>query len=146
MVEWFDNGGIMLNVNRMETKKNIGDRVLAIRKQLGLTQSEFGALLGGLKKSAISAYEKNDNPLSVMTAIKVAALGQISIDELLLGKASEPEDCTACGNEVVAHRADLSYFENRVVAMLRALDPRDYPAVLEFLTCVIATSPYIDEE
>lgn len=145
-MEWFDNCGIMLNVACMKTKKNIGERVLAVRQKLGLTQTEFGVLLGGLKKSAISAYEKNDNPLSVATAIKVAELGHVSVDELLLGRSYEAVDCDACGHEVAAYRSDLNCFENRVLAMLRVLDPRDYPAVLEFLDCVISTSSHLGEK
>lgn len=113
-----------------------------VRRQLGLTQTEFGSLLGGLKKSAISAYEKNDNPLSVSTAIKIAELGQVSVDELLLGRSSESIECESCGSGVVCYRSELNYFENRVLSMLHALDPRDYGVVLEFIDRIIATSSY----
>lgn len=130
----------------MKTKKTIGDRVLIVRRQLGLTQTEFGTLLGGLKKSAISAYEKNDNPLSVSTAIKIAELGRVSMDELLLGRSPESVDCGTCGTEVTCYHPELSYFENRVLSMLHALDPRDYGAVLEFIDRIVATSSYSDIE
>ncbi len=142
--EWFDNGGKMVNVCYMNSKQTIGERVLLVRRQLGLTQSEFGTLLGGFKKSAVSAYEKNDNPLSVATAIKIAELAQIPLDELLLGSSDGDVDCEECGSGVVA-RSELTYFENRVLNMLSDLDPRDYSAVLEFLASLIATSPYRDD-
>lgn len=145
LVELFDNGGTMVNIHSMNSKQTIGERVLLVRHQLGLTQAEFGALLGGLKKSAISAYEKNDNPLSVATAIRVAELAQVSLDELLLGASHSGVSCQECGTDVAICRTDLTYFENRVMLMLRDLDPRDYSAVLEFLRCIVATTPYGDE-
>lgn len=135
----------MLNVYLMNSKQTIGERVLLVRRQLGVTQAEFGALLGGLKKSAISAYEKNDNPLSVATAIKIAELARVSLDELLLGVTHGNVDCEECGPEVVVSCSELTCFENRVMLMLRGLDPRDYSAVLEFLASLIATSPYRDD-
>lgn len=132
-------------VSNMSCLQTIGERVLLVRRQLGLNQSEFGALLGSLKKSAISAYETNENPLSVATAIKVAEIAKVSLDELLLGSSRGGLDCKECGSEINIYQSELSYFENRVMLMIRDLDPRDYCAVLELLGCIIATSPYGEE-
>lgn len=123
----------------MEMMETVGDRILTIRKKLGLNQTEFGALLGGLKKSAISAYEKNDNPLSIATAVQIAELGSISLEELVTGE----DPCLA--NEHSFHEGQMPYltdFEQRMIIMLRKLDPRDYGAILEFFQQMEKTNPY----
>lgn len=74
----------------MKTKRSeIGDRILSIRKKLEKTQTEFGDLLGGIKKSPISSYEKGDAYPRPDTLALIASLGKVTLDWLITGQEQE---------------------------------------------------------
>jgi len=65
----------------MEKFKNIemGRRIKRIRDSLGLNQTEFGGLLGGLAASTISGYETGDREPKIKILKEIASLGEMSI-------------------------------------------------------------------
>lgn len=64
----------------------VGNRIKSIRDRLGLTQMEFGKILG-LCTAAINNYEKGRIPAGWIL-IKIAGIGKVSLDWLLTGKES----------------------------------------------------------
>ncbi len=70
------------------SKKELGQRIHEIRKKLGLNQSEFGARIGGFQKNAVSSYEIGDSSPKPETLVKIAELGDITLDWLLTGNDS----------------------------------------------------------
>ncbi|MDI6841041.1 MAG: S24 family peptidase [bacterium] len=68
-----------------------GKRILYIRKRvLGLTQVEFGKLLG-VSHDTVSSYEKDIHEPPSDVLIKIAKLGSCSVDWLLTGKEVRPQ-------------------------------------------------------
>ncbi|MEN6316619.1 MAG: helix-turn-helix transcriptional regulator [Clostridiaceae bacterium] len=69
--------------------KNItlGDRIRNIRKRLKLNQADFALKIGLESPMAISSYENNQTEPDISKLIKISEIGNISLDELLTGKA-----------------------------------------------------------
>ena len=66
-------------------KNAVGDRIKSIRKQKGLTMKEFGKLVDNAAQSLVSRWENGlTSPNSKRLKI-IAALGSISVNELLYG-------------------------------------------------------------
>ena len=66
------------------SKKQIGERVRALRTDRGLTQTELGEMLN-LNQSNISAIERGDRGVTIHQAVRIAKALQVSVDELLTG-------------------------------------------------------------
>jgi SOS-response transcriptional repressor LexA len=71
--------------NSVNTVSHIGHRIKAIRKQIGLTQSEFAEKLG-TTQAAVSKYEVNEREPEIVTLIKIAELGFTTLDWLITGE------------------------------------------------------------
>lgn len=69
----------------MEKFKNIemGKRIKRIRDSLGLNQTEFGELLGGLAASTISGYEIGDREPRIKILKEISSLGGMSIGSFM---------------------------------------------------------------
>lgn len=69
-------------------KAEVGKRIFTIRKSLGLTMKEFGELLGDpiASDSIVSRWEKGKSLPNNERLKKIAELGSIEVEELLLGK------------------------------------------------------------
>jgi transcriptional regulator with XRE-family HTH domain len=61
----------------------IGDRISARRKELGMTQEELARLMGYKSKAAISKIETNVNDITQSTVVKFAEVLQTSIAYLM---------------------------------------------------------------
>lgn len=66
----------------------IGERLLDLRKDAGLTQDELAAALK-INKHSISAYERDKNEPSDALKIEIALYFHVSVD-YLLGMTDEP--------------------------------------------------------
>jgi len=64
--------------------RQIGRRIKTIREKLDYTQGQFANLLG-VSNRAISSYEQGDSNPSIKNLIKIAKIGEVSIDWLLTG-------------------------------------------------------------
>lgn len=63
-------------------KKELNESIRAIRKSLGLTQDQFAHELG-IKRSLVGAYEEGRAEPRLELICKIAALGNISVEDLL---------------------------------------------------------------
>lgn len=71
------------------TRQSLGERIFQVRKKLNMSQTAFGRLLGGIKKSPISTYEKGDAYPRPDTLAQIARVGGVSLDWLLTGEEAE---------------------------------------------------------
>ena len=65
-------------------KKQVGRRILAIRKRRNLTLIDFAKKVGA-SKSSVSDWEKGFRLPPEVTLTKIAVMGNISVDKLLYG-------------------------------------------------------------
>lgn len=66
-------------------KKSIGLRILKIRNSLGYNQADFGKLVN-VSNASVSAYENGDSYPSIGTLIRIAQLGRVTIEWLIMGE------------------------------------------------------------
>ncbi|MHB1051366.1 MAG: helix-turn-helix domain-containing protein [Bacteroidota bacterium] len=68
------------------SRREIGERILAIRKKLKLKQEEFGEKIGGKSKAAISKYENGETYPPIETLLVIADLADVSLEFVITGK------------------------------------------------------------
>lgn len=68
-------------------KKQVGRRILAIRKRRNLTLIDFAKKVGA-SKSSVSDWEKGFRLPPEMTLTKIAIMGNTSVDKLLYGNGN----------------------------------------------------------
>jgi len=66
----------------------INERVKAARKELGLTQTEFGKLCGGVSKAAVSQWEHGDTKPTLDSLVPLERKKSISSDWILSGRGA----------------------------------------------------------
>ena len=72
-------------------KIKVGERIKQVRKKLGMNQSEFGRNLdeiSPIRQSTVREWEAGNNFPSMERIIKIAKLGNVSIDYLVTGSES----------------------------------------------------------
>ncbi|MGH9323114.1 MAG: helix-turn-helix domain-containing protein [Vicinamibacteria bacterium] len=69
------------------SKKNMGERIRALRLQKGLTQVELGKKMG-MTQSNISEIERGIRGLTVRQLLKLSSILSASTDTILLGSSS----------------------------------------------------------
>lgn len=99
----------------MDTKKNIGQRIRVIRQRLKMSQEKLAQELG-VANTSISSYETGDSYPSVPGLIKMAEIGDVTLDWLLLGHEIKPKD--------------FRYEESRLVKAFRQANREDQEAIL----------------
>jgi len=155
---------IMLNLNQ-----DIGKRIREIRKQAKLTQPEVGEILG-VEKAAISKYEageaKRGVPINLL--VKIADLGNVSLDYLITGKGpgqelqpADPVEVLIFGNpktvekikdrlrsevreEFTAYKKELTPDEDHLLHVWRHTSPEIQGAALTILEQSAKESRVID--
>lgn len=75
---------IVFNCGMSIQRTEMGKRIRGIRKKAEMNQEQFGATLG-VVKSSISGYESGDGTPSIEALIKIAEIGQVTLDWLLTG-------------------------------------------------------------
>lgn len=65
-------------------KKSIGARIRKVRNSLGHNQTKFGNLVGA-SNASISSYENGDSYPSIGILIRIAQVGNIAIEWLIMG-------------------------------------------------------------
>jgi transcriptional regulator with XRE-family HTH domain len=124
----------------MEKGENtLGGRIRRVREGEGLTLVGLGELLG-LGKSAVSQYEHSVTNPSPETLVKIAEIGNVTIDWLITGKKphSAVDRVAEAPSEYVRGQA-LGEDERRFVTMLRRIPQSQKREILDKLT-----SYYID--
>ena len=88
------------------TKKQIGQRVMTLRKAKGLSQEDLAKRVG-LSRSSLTQLEKGRRNLTVLELHTMAALFSISLDEFLYAGYSNKQEKLPSGNE--ASEVKLNY-------------------------------------
>lgn len=66
-------------------KKEVGKRIYDIRKKYGYSMQKFGELIDGAPKGSVNSWEKGVNLPNDKRLEEIAALGDMSVNELLYG-------------------------------------------------------------
>jgi len=73
--------------------KTIGDRIREIRESLELTGEKFGKRLN-VSRAAVSNWESNNRTPDAEMLVKIADLGNVSVD-YILGRTKRPTEAIA---------------------------------------------------
>lgn len=68
----------------MITKIELGERISAARKRLGLSQAEVGQKFGKISHAAISDIERGKTTLGIEDITKMSEILQVSFEDLTL--------------------------------------------------------------
>jgi transcriptional regulator with XRE-family HTH domain len=101
-------------------KKDTGRRIRQIRASLKLTQAQMAELLQ-VSTAAISAWELGDSGISIEAAIRLATLGEVSMDYIFRGSSE--------GAATKIHE-DLTPEEQQLLSNFRSSDKADQAALL----------------
>ena len=89
---------------------NVGDNILRIREQKGITRKELAEALN-VSLPSITRYEKAYRDITTEKIIKIAAALNVSPSELFVDQSS-PNDCTKQPNNIAyAEMDDLELFK-----------------------------------
>lgn len=117
----------------METNesKERGARIRAIRKKLGLNQTEFGKLLdcegaAGKTKGTISGYETGSINPSLDLLTQMAKIGECSFEEIATGK--QPQKTVEIGTASPAGNRDVA---SDILGALKSLPLRQRYEMIE---------------
>lgn len=104
----------------------LGKKIKQIREKLKLNQAQFAQLLGFESPMAVSHYEKDKRVPDLNTLVKIAEMGNVSLD-FFTGK--EPEKPQGVAEEVAA------YGDPEITEILHLLkeSPHDKKLVLKLL-------------
>lgn len=80
--------------------KEIGARIRRIRDEKGLTQEEFGKLIG-VQGAAVSKYEKGDIDPGTAGIVRIAETGGVAIDWLITGKGPPPSPAKMTDEDIL---------------------------------------------
>jgi transcriptional regulator with XRE-family HTH domain len=108
-------------------KKSIGARIRKIRNSLGHNQIEFGKLVG-VSNASISSYEKGDSYPTIGALIKIAHLGNVTIEWLIMGEDASKETLKRL----------LSDEELKLLAAFDSADPEDRRIILRVVESIAA--------
>lgn len=93
-----------------------GERVLEIRKSLGLTMDKFGEKLG-VQKSAISKIEKDKVNLSDQMTKSICREYHVNYDYLMTGEGDMFDDLPQTVLDELCRQYDLDEFDKALVEM-----------------------------
>lgn len=93
-----------------------GERIKAIRKELGLTLEKFGEKLG-VGKTAISKIEKNERNLTDQMAKAICREYNVDYDYLMYGEGDMFTDLPKTILDELCMQFDLDDFDRAVVEM-----------------------------
>lgn len=93
-----------------------GERIKAIRKELGLTLEKFGEKLG-VGKTAISKIEKNERNLTDQMAKAICREYNVDYDYLMYGEGDMFTDLPKTIVDELCMQFDLNDFDRAVVEM-----------------------------
>lgn len=110
----------------------IGDRILQLRKELSLTQEEFGNKIG-IKKSSMSSIEKNKSNPSEQTIKFICKEFNVNYDWLVDGKGEIFIDTDRATIELLADDYKLRPVEVSLIEEFVKLDEEERNVLLNYL-------------
>lgn len=114
----------------MTMNYEIGKRVRKIRLQKGISQEQFGELIG-IKKAAVSKIENGDNSLSRSNLISICKQFNINEEWLLYGKGemfiptSRENEIRAFFENALSSDTDLAKIQRKFINTLISLDKEE---------------------
>jgi transcriptional regulator with XRE-family HTH domain len=109
-----------------------GDRVLKIRKTLGLSQEAFGAKIG-MGRSAISKIEKGENELTEKNIKLICKQFGISKDWILTGEGEMRGDEMSFLEVIMGGLGEIDPLDQEIIKAYLRLDERYREVFWEFL-------------
>lgn len=70
-------------------KKEVGKRILQIRKKYGYSMQEFGQIIDNAPKGSVNSWEKGVNLPNDTRLRQIATLGNLTLNELLFGSLKD---------------------------------------------------------
>ena len=110
----------------------IGDRILQLRKELSLTQEEFGNKIG-IKKSSMSSIEKNKSNPSEQTIKFICKEFNVNYGWLVDGKGEIFIDTDRTTIELLADDYKLRPVEVSLIEEFVKLDEEERNVLLNYL-------------
>lgn len=116
----------------------IGKRVRKIRLQKGISQEQFGELIG-IKKAAVSKIENDDNSLSRSNLISICKQFNINEEWLLYGKGemfiptSRENEIRAFFENAMSSDTDLAKIQRKFINTLISLDKEEWIVLDQFM-------------
>ena len=116
----------------------IGKRVRKIRLQKGISQEQFGELIG-MKKAAVSKIENGDNSLSRSNLISIWKQFNINEEWLLYGKGemfiptSRENEIRAFFENAMSSDTDLAKIQRKFINTLISLDKEEWIVLDRFM-------------
>lgn len=112
---------------------NQGDRIKAIRKQLGLSMEKFGERLG-VGKTAIAKIEHGENKLTDQMAISICREYRVNYDYLVYGDDTDMfENLPDTIFDDLAADYQMSDLEKKALKAYLTLDPQIRSAFVEHM-------------
>ena len=122
----------------MTMNYEIGKRVRKIRLQKGISQEQFGELIG-IKKAAVSKIENGDNSLSRSNPISICKQFNINEEWLLYGKGemfiptSRENEIRAFFENAMSSDTDLAKIQRKFINTLISLDKEEWIVLDRFM-------------
>lgn len=122
----------------MTMNYEIGKRVRKIRLQKGISQEQFGELIG-IKKAAVSKIENSDNSLSRINLISICKQFNINEEWLLYGKGemfiptSRENEIRAFFENAMSSDTDLAKIQRKFINTLISLDKEEWIVLDRFM-------------
>lgn len=73
-------------------KKEVGERILKIRKEYGYSMERFGEIIDNAPKGSVNSWEKGVNLPNEKRLEQIATLGNVTLNELLYGSFKKYAD------------------------------------------------------
>lgn len=116
----------------------IGNRVKKVRLQKGISQEQFGELIG-IKKAAVSKIENGENSLSKSNLISICRQFNINKDWLLYGTGdmlipqSKENEIRNFFENIISSDTDLAKIQRKFINTLISLDEEEWILLDRFM-------------
>ena len=104
------------------------ERLKELRKQLKLSQKDFGNKLG-VGDTAISKIEKGENKLSYRMALSICSIFNVNIDWLLEGKGDIFVSLPNLLFDQISEKYELDDFDRKLLRSYMELSPEERKTV-----------------
>lgn len=116
----------------------IGNRVRKVRLQKGISQEQFGELIG-IKKAAVSKIENGENSLSKSNLISICRQFNVNKDWLLYGTGdmlipqSKENEIRNFFENAISSDTDLAKIQRKFINTLISLDEEEWFTLDRFM-------------
>lgn len=118
--------------------KDVGNRVKKIRLRKGLSQEQFGELLG-IKKAAVSKIENGENSLSRSNSLSICRQFNVNEDWLLHGTGdmlmphSKENEIRSFFENAISSNSDIAKIQRKFISTLVSLDEEEWIVLDRFM-------------